>query len=409
MFLKYYHAEQLARLYSTMLNGIVTIQSAVRMYLARLQRKQLQSRHPNALIIEELHRHPKFSRVRRRGRRGKEIHGDVSFQSTKVSEGQLTDAVLCIQSCVRGYLQRHQVQRWMRQPLTEEAAAIIIQKSYRGYRFRKTFSLYKQRLDVQTLCFLQQVELLNHDFYTKIVRTNYCVPIKSIDSLPNPLLHPTYSKPPAKSLAYFFPPPPPLPLPSPFAASTFPDSSKNLITTGCAPPLVSSSTAFLSSRPRTHRSPSPLPSTSKFAQVRDVFARAQPAVCHPPLAAKHLPSTPVNISLPTTPSADANRTLKLTTVLNAVQEYQRQHIKASQAPTKRFAHLGASALSSVYRATNLTGRSARPGGAGNTNVKASLSIQTLASPKAPPKSTRQVKPLFFKVSNHRHRLVRGAG
>ena len=64
VFLKYYHAEQLTRLHSTMLNGVITIQSAARMYLARLQRKQLQHRHPNALMIEELHRHPKFSRVR---------------------------------------------------------------------------------------------------------------------------------------------------------------------------------------------------------------------------------------------------------------------------------------------------------------------------------------------------------
>lgn len=389
MFLKYYHAEQLTRLHSTMLNGVITIQSAARMYLARLQRKQLQHRHPNALMIEELHRHPKFSRVRIRFLL-REASRWTSFQPTKIGEGAMSKAVVCIQSCIRGHLQRHQVRRWMQQPRTEEEAAIIIQKSYRGFRFRKTFSLYKQRLDIQTLCFLQQVELINHDFYTKIVRTNYCVPIKSIDSLPNPPLHQNYVKPPQKSLSYFFPPPPPLPLPSPYSGSTAPDSARNPISTNGLPPLASSlSTAFLSARQRTHRSPSPLPSTSKFAQVRDVFARAQTGAAHPPAATKHV----LNTALHTLPAADANHTLKLTTVLNAVQEYQRQHIKASQPSAKRFAHLGAGALSNACRSTNVAGRSSRP--TGPANVKANLSIQALSSPKAPPKSNSQVKELFL--------------
>lgn len=372
-----------------MLNGVITIQSAARMYLARLQRKQLQHRHPNALMIEELHRHPKFSRVRIRFLL-REASRWTSFQPTKIGEGAMSKAVVCIQSCIRGHLQRHQVRRWMQQPRTEEEAAIIIQKSYRAFRFRKTFSLYKQRLDIQTLCFLQQVELINHDFYTKIVRTNYCVPIKSIDSLPNPPLHQNYVKPPQKSLSYFFPPPPPLPLPSPYSGSTAPDSARNPISTNGLPPLASSlSTAFLSARQRTHRSPSPLPSTSKFAQVRDVFARAQPGAAHPPAATKHV----LNTALHTLPAADANHTLKLTTVLNAVQEYQRQHIKASQPSAKRFAHLGAGALSNACRSTNVAGRSSRP--TGPANVKANLSIQALSSPKAPPKSNSQVKELFL--------------
>lgn len=46
-----------------MMNAIVTIQSYVRMYLMRIQLKQRLYKHPNNLMIQELHRHPKFSQV----------------------------------------------------------------------------------------------------------------------------------------------------------------------------------------------------------------------------------------------------------------------------------------------------------------------------------------------------------
>jgi hypothetical protein len=63
VFLKYYHAEQLTRLYTDMMRAIVTIQSYVRMRLVRARLKQRQYKHSNDMIIQELHRHPKFSRV----------------------------------------------------------------------------------------------------------------------------------------------------------------------------------------------------------------------------------------------------------------------------------------------------------------------------------------------------------
>lgn len=56
IFLKYYHAEQLTHLHSEMMKAIVTIQSYIRMRIARLR-----IRNP---IFEELSRHPKFSQVR---------------------------------------------------------------------------------------------------------------------------------------------------------------------------------------------------------------------------------------------------------------------------------------------------------------------------------------------------------
>ena len=105
------------------------------------------------------------------------------------------------------------MRRRAKKPTTDEDAALIIQKSFRGFRCRKSFSVYKQRLDVQTLCFLQQIELINQDFYTKIVRTNYCVPMKSIES-------PPAAKVFSKSISSLFPPPPPLPLPSPSTSTT---------------------------------------------------------------------------------------------------------------------------------------------------------------------------------------------
>jgi hypothetical protein len=63
VFLKYYHAEQLTRLYSNMINAIITIQSYVRMRLVRSHLKHRQNKCCNNMILQELHRHPKFSRV----------------------------------------------------------------------------------------------------------------------------------------------------------------------------------------------------------------------------------------------------------------------------------------------------------------------------------------------------------
>ena len=63
IFLKYYHAEQLTRLSSDIMRAIVTIQSYVRMRIIRARLKLRQYKHSNDMIIQELHRHPKFSRV----------------------------------------------------------------------------------------------------------------------------------------------------------------------------------------------------------------------------------------------------------------------------------------------------------------------------------------------------------
>ncbi|CAF3464524.1 unnamed protein product [Rotaria socialis] len=103
-----------------MIRAIVTIQSYVRMRLVRSRFKQRQYKHSNDMIIQELHRHPKFSR-------------------SNIDDEQLTKekAIIHIQSCIRGYLQRYRFRRMKnRKPKATksyETAAAIIQKCYRAY------------------------------------------------------------------------------------------------------------------------------------------------------------------------------------------------------------------------------------------------------------------------------------
>ena len=97
-------------------------------------------------------------------------------------------AIICIQSCIRGYLQRcyfEKIKNQIKSPIDHETAAIIIQKCYRGFFVRKAFYRYRQRLNTQILCFLQQIELISIDFFTKIVKTNYSVSYKPIENLSN--------------------------------------------------------------------------------------------------------------------------------------------------------------------------------------------------------------------------------
>ncbi|CAF5202963.1 unnamed protein product, partial [Rotaria magnacalcarata] len=99
-----------------------------------------------------------------------------------------------------------------------------------------------------------------------------------------------------------------------------------------------------------NRSPSPS-TVSKFAQVRDIFARAEAAAVaanahnfhshlHHQVPTKthnpnqHIPL--INSSSHQVLPIERNRSPKSVTVLNAVQEYQRQHINANHIGQKRF-------------------------------------------------------------------------
>ncbi len=46
-----------------MINAIITIQSYVRMRFTRSRLKYRQNKYSNNMMLQELHRHPKFSRV----------------------------------------------------------------------------------------------------------------------------------------------------------------------------------------------------------------------------------------------------------------------------------------------------------------------------------------------------------
>ncbi len=301
--------------------------------------------------------------------------------------------MICIQSCIRGYLQRRQL---MIKPLTCEEAAVIIQKSYRGFRCRKTFHLYQQRLNIQMLCFIQQIELINNDFFTKIVRTNYCVPLKSIETINHSHGNLKQSN---KILQHLFPPPPPLPLPSKFEnfSPRHSDSINALSNAPPAPILPPSSVLSFTSRtsPSRHQylSASPPSPVSKFAQVRDIFARAEAA--HHSNSLKN-PTISNIISSHTIPSIERSRSPKAASVLNAVQEYQRQHINNHQPIFKRFVQLSNSGPSSANRSPNIGALRSR--GIGNVppnnnklSNKPSLSAYSTSSPQQQLKSISRVR------------------
>jgi hypothetical protein len=250
------------------------------------------------------------------------------------------------------------------------------------------------------LCFIQQIELISNEFFTKIVRTNYCVPLKSIESTATTTNSHNNNKQLNKLFQHLFPPPPPLPLPLPSTFEKFSpllsrhsdlsNSNRIQINTSSVPPpppppappppppppppsassFPSRSTSF-----RQHlilTSPSSTPPISKFAQVRDIFARAEAAISvptHHSIPTKNL--IPSNItSSHTIPSIEQSRSPKPATVLNAVQEYQRQHINNHPPASKRFAQLGNSAILNVNRSPNIGGfRSRAIGNVGLNNNK----------------------------------------
>ena len=149
-----------------------------------------------------------------------------------------------------------------------------------------------------------------------------------------------------------------MPPPPPVAANSSISTKPSIITATSSmalPPPPPPPALFLPSKPSPQphhhhhltRSPSP-PSTSisKFAQVRDIFARAEAAAA----AVAHVHHPRVHIQMKNsiqnsqsishqTPSIDRSRSPKSVTVLDVVQEYQRQ-INHHQSGYKRFAHFG---------------------------------------------------------------------
>lgn len=269
-----------------------------------------------------------------------------------------------------------------------DVAATIIQKCVRGFLVRKAFHRFEQRLNSQILCFLQQIDLISNEFFNKIVKTNYFVPTKHLETSSS--INNKYAQ---KLAQYLFPPPPPLLLPS-CAIQSPPLPPPNAPTT-IKPAVIPASIALpppppaliLAARPtptqvRHNRSPSPssVSSASKFAQVRDIFARAE-AASTPHYQQQHVP---VKHSIPQAHHAmpiEQSRSPKPTTVLNAVHEYQRQHINNHQAAYKRFGHLGGGGLN---RPMNFGGNSAaKPRGIAAFITNNKPILQTKQQPLSP--------------------------
>lgn len=283
-------------------------------------------------------------------------------------------AIIYIQSCIRGYLQRCRFQRMKyrkSKPISSyEIAATVIQKCYRGFAVRKAYFLYRQRLNTQILCFLQQIELISNEFFNKTVKTNFSVASKNVE--PQALNIFQKHKYAQKLTQCLFPPPPPLPLPLPSPFGMFsPPLPPPDAPTSIRPSMISSSVAlpppppslFLgvksSPQPRpalvtANRSPSPPPiSASKFAQVREIFARAEAAantnnyhhnhaIYHHNPVRSHIQNQPLSSINPATHqvlSLDRNRSPKPAAVLDSVQEYQRQHMNNNHGAYKRFGHI----------------------------------------------------------------------
>ncbi|CAF3943356.1 unnamed protein product, partial [Didymodactylos carnosus] len=61
VFLKYYHAEQLTRMYSDMMKAIVSIQSYVRMKQAKIDLKKRKQKHQHESLVKELRQQKKFN------------------------------------------------------------------------------------------------------------------------------------------------------------------------------------------------------------------------------------------------------------------------------------------------------------------------------------------------------------
>ncbi|CAF0769334.1 unnamed protein product [Didymodactylos carnosus] len=213
VFLKYYHAEQLTRMYSDMVKAVVTIQSYVRMKQAKNNLKKRKQKYQHESLVKELRQQKKFNEQHDLLQSSVVINSHAVCEYVSIHDEKLTDAqrrqlvldndrfhsaVLRIQSCFRGYLQRNKYYR-----KENIHAAIIIQKTYRMHVVRKAFNellMDKQRLQTQILCFLQQIELINSEFYSKIVKSNFNAMVKS-----NNNNNKIYGN-------NFFPPPPSSPL-----------------------------------------------------------------------------------------------------------------------------------------------------------------------------------------------------
>jgi myosin-3 len=152
VFLKYYHAEKLSKMYDDFLKKIVIIQSAIRRYLARkLYAQKKASVNKSATVIQRCFR----KHLARK--RNKKLH-DFKTQS-----------LIRLQAYARGYLARKKAEKRKIEKLEKQKklmyekflkAVKTIQSFWRGYEVRKVYKqlkLDKAIKDMKFSYFCQQV------------------------------------------------------------------------------------------------------------------------------------------------------------------------------------------------------------------------------------------------------------
>ncbi|CAF4395627.1 unnamed protein product [Adineta steineri] len=88
---------------------------------------------------------------------------------------------------------------------------------------------------------------------------------------------------------------------------------------------------------------------------------------------------------------EQNRNTKSATVLNAVQEYQKQHINHHQPAIKRFNQFNNNAISNINRSSNILGLRSRAIGLNNKFPnKQNLPAYVTTSPKQQPKPITRI-------------------
>lgn len=178
LFLKYYHAEQLTRLYEEINHKIIIIQCAVRRWLARrafTQQKLLVNR--AATQIQKVYR----------GYRVRKLNKELKECKSK--------AASLLQAQIRGYLARIRYKKKTMERNKYEKhqnydkllrSIKTIQSHWRGYAVRKVYKelkLDRATKSMQFGYFCQQIELLGTEAFMSMIKSNYYIDLNDLNHI----------------------------------------------------------------------------------------------------------------------------------------------------------------------------------------------------------------------------------
>ncbi|XP_052079957.1 myosin-IIIb-like isoform X6 [Mytilus californianus] len=145
VFLKYYHMEQLARIFEERNKKVIVIQSAVRMWQAQNKFLKLKWQREKAVVKIQ-----SFARM---------VNARKGYMQSKKRRLQ---AAILVQKSVKGFMARKKIQPKIKEHRRQmEAAAVVIQSKYRSYaaiKERKHLLAEKKRLDGLLLAEQQRIE-----------------------------------------------------------------------------------------------------------------------------------------------------------------------------------------------------------------------------------------------------------